>query len=112
MAEVNSTQSVDTPAFSVSGCLRENGGHYEKISCSASALSESELLALRGKRVRFVQRFNCSTPDSCFSALVMGVALPFVGAGISASLLLLEDGYSAEMMDYFDVSSLYVQGVE
>ncbi|WP_265349011.1 hypothetical protein [Pseudomonas aeruginosa] len=43
MAEVNSTQSVDTPAFSVSGCLRENGGHYEKISCSASALSESEL---------------------------------------------------------------------
>lgn len=77
----------------------------EKISCSLASLGESELLNLRGKRIRVLQRVE-HLPVSRFIAQVMAVQLPAFGSGVETSVLILEDGYSSDQLDYVDVSDL------
>jgi hypothetical protein len=77
----------------------------EKISCSLASLGESELLDLRGKRIRVLQRIE-HLPVSRFIAQVMAVQLPAFGSSVATAVLILEDGYSSDQLDYVDASDL------
>lgn len=77
----------------------------EKMSCSLASLGESELLSLRGKRIRVLQQVE-HLPVSRFIAQVMAVQLPASGSGVETSVLILEDGYSSDQLDYVDASEL------
>lgn len=105
MANANFTGVPTLQALEGALELSQPRGELEKISCSLSSLGESELLNLRGKRIRVLQRVE-HLPVSRFVAQVMAVQLPAPGSGVETSILILEDGYSSDQLDYVDVSDL------
>jgi hypothetical protein len=80
----------------------------EKISYSLQSFSEHELLCLRGKRIHLIQRHDSFLADSQFFARIMAVQLPAAGSSVETSVLLLEDGYAEDQMDYVDIAKLTV----
>lgn len=102
-SNVTGTPAVQGPSAIQSGASELP--ELEKISCSLASLGESELLGLRGKRIRVLQSFMYQ-PVSRFVAQIMAVHLPASGSGIETSVLLREDGYSADQLDYVDVTHL------
>ncbi|WP_165666570.1 hypothetical protein [Metapseudomonas otitidis] len=106
MANANSIEHLESAGFSAVAVNGSLTAQREKISCSMAALSELELLELRGKRIQVVQQFEHTLPDARFVARVMAVHLPAPDSGVETSLLLLEDGFSLDEVDYVDVSRL------
>ncbi|EPO8102465.1 hypothetical protein ACUHOT_004565 [Pseudomonas aeruginosa] len=112
MAALNVTQAgVNAAAreFDAPAC---SAVQYEKISSSMSVFSEAQLLGLRGKRIQVVQGLSGCSSGYAFSARVIAVVVPALDSLVEPSLLLLEDGDSSELMDYFDVSELRLVAVE
>ncbi|HCF9771459.1 TPA: hypothetical protein ACIDY2_006341 [Pseudomonas aeruginosa] len=112
MAALNVTQAGVTTAVQEFDAALSAAVHHEKISSPLSSFSEKALLELRGKRVDVIQGFGDRLSECRFSARVLGVFLPALGSDVGTSLLLLEDGYSDEMMDSFDASDLRLVVVE
>lgn len=106
MANTNSIEHRESAGFSAAAANGSLTAQHEKVSCSMDALSELELLELRGKRIQVVQQFEHTLPEARFVARVMAVHLPAPDSGVETSLLLLEDGYSLDQVDYVDVSRL------
>ncbi|ENZ1727057.1 hypothetical protein AB9A01_31995 [Pseudomonas aeruginosa] len=112
MAALNVTQAgVNAAAreFDAPAC---SAVQYEKISSSMSVFSEAQLLGLRGKRIQVVRGLSGCSFGYAFSARVIAVVVPALDSLVEPSLLLLEDGDSSELMDYFDVSELRLVAVE
>ncbi|WP_165666185.1 hypothetical protein [Metapseudomonas otitidis] len=108
MANANSIEHCESAAY----CRVAGGGSFasthEKKSCSMAALSELELLDLRGKRILVSEQFKHTLPDARFVARVMAVNLPLPNSGLETSLLLSQEGYGEDFdtMDYAPVSRL------
>lgn len=105
MANANVTVTPAVQGFSSTQANLSGVPELEKISCSLASLGESELLDLRDKRIRVLQRVE-HLPVSRFVAQVMAVQLPAFGSGVETSVLILEDGYSSDQLDYVNVSQL------
>lgn len=105
MANTNVTGTHETYGYEAFSLCPEKRHELEKISCSLSSFSESELLELRGKRIRVLQSFKYQ-PVSRFVAQVMAVSLPVQGSGLETSVLLREEGCNAEELDYVDAAQL------
>ncbi|HBO3435319.1 TPA: hypothetical protein NEQ81_006490 [Pseudomonas aeruginosa] len=114
MAALNVTQAGVTTAVQEFDAALSAAVHHEKISCSDGAPLEP--LALLGGRFRVGQTALVDHDDDrglvfeswVYDADVLAVSVGSPLHNVPTRLLLLEDGYSVDQVDYVEVSRLVI----